>query len=523
MPKLKIDGRDIEAPKGTTILQAARQLGIHIPALCYKDGLEPAASCMLCVVKLKDPERFVPSCAMEVSDGMVVETDSDELRAMRRSALELLLSDHRGDCLAPCVLACPAHMDIPRMIRQIASGSILEAADTVRERIALGAVLGRICPAPCEKACRRRELDEPVAICLLKRFAADVALSSASLPGRARSSGRRVAVVGAGPAGLAAAYYLLREGVGCVVFDDRELPGGSLRLIGSEKLPLDVLGAECSLIERMGAQFVLKTKIERAEDLLREFAAVIVASGHVEGRPEAALGLPTGPQGIVVEKGGCRTPVSGVFAAGGAVRPTKMAVRSVADGRKAALEVVRMLSGGLTPAEDDLFTTRLGKLTDEEMAVFASGADHGARSVPSKGIESGFSEEEAKREAGRCLGCDCSKSSSCLLREYASKLGADPKRYEPGPSAEEAERRRFERVCDHPFVVYEKCKCVKCGICVRLTAAAAERMGLAFVGRGFGMKVAVPFGRPLRDGLEKVAEDCVKACPTGALSFKRKR
>ena len=153
--------------------------------------------------------RLVPACATPVAEGMQVESETDEIHAVRRSTLELLLSDHLGDCVAPCSFGCPAKMNIPQMLRQIAAGQFREALITVKADIALPAVLGRICPAPCEKVCRRGNLDRAIAICELKRIVANVDLDSAEpyLPPCRAASGKRVAIVGGGPAGLASAYY----------------------------------------------------------------------------------------------------------------------------------------------------------------------------------------------------------------------------------------------------------------------------------------------------------------------------
>ena len=120
MPQLTIDGRKISAEDGSTILQAARAAGIEIPTLCHLEGYEAGASCMVCAVKLKHNGQLIPSCASRVIDGMEIESDSEDVRGARRMALELLFSDHLGDCMAPCHSICPARMDIPTMIRQIA-------------------------------------------------------------------------------------------------------------------------------------------------------------------------------------------------------------------------------------------------------------------------------------------------------------------------------------------------------------------------------------------------------------------
>ncbi len=195
MPRLTIDQRRIEVPAGSTILDAAEQLGIEIPTLCFSRQCEPSTSCLVCLVKLLPSGRIVPACATPVAEGMQVESETDEVHAVRRSTLELLLSDHLGDCVAPCSFGCPAQMNIPQMLRQIAAGELREALITVKADIALPAVLGRICPAPCEKVCRRGNLDGSIAICELKRIVADVDLDSAEpyLPPCRPASGKRVA------------------------------------------------------------------------------------------------------------------------------------------------------------------------------------------------------------------------------------------------------------------------------------------------------------------------------------------
>jgi NADH dehydrogenase/NADH:ubiquinone oxidoreductase subunit G len=119
MMKLIIDKQDVEVAEGTTVLAAAQKLGIDIPTMCFLDGCTPSASCMICVVKDATTDKLTPACSALAEDGMnIITDDSDVLRA-RKQALELLLSDHIGDCAAPCEVVCPANIRIPRMIRQI--------------------------------------------------------------------------------------------------------------------------------------------------------------------------------------------------------------------------------------------------------------------------------------------------------------------------------------------------------------------------------------------------------------------
>ena len=146
---------------------------------------------------------------------MEVESETAEVHQVRRTALELLLSDHVGDCLAPVPLRLPGPhghpADAPADHRR---ATCARRSRRSRTRIALPAVLGRICPKPCEKGCRRGAADGAVAVCQLKRFVADADLASGApyLPECKPATGKRVAIVGAGPTGLSAAYYLRREG-----------------------------------------------------------------------------------------------------------------------------------------------------------------------------------------------------------------------------------------------------------------------------------------------------------------------
>ncbi len=172
MIHLKINSQAITVPVGTSVLNAAKSIGVDIPTMCFLQGNSNHPSCMVCIVKDVRSGTLFPSCAMPVEPEMDIITNDDDVRNARKDALELLLSDHVGDCEAPCRTACPAFMDIPQMNRLIAQGKHLDALRVVKEEIALPFILGHICSAPCEKVCRRKQVDNPVSICLLKRFTA---------------------------------------------------------------------------------------------------------------------------------------------------------------------------------------------------------------------------------------------------------------------------------------------------------------------------------------------------------------
>ena len=293
MLRVTIDNKTTEVAEGTTILQAAHALGIAIPTLCHLEGYAPSTSCQVCLVKDHARNQWVPSCATKVVDGMQIDSETDEVHAVRRTALELLFSDHVGDCLAPCYFACPAHMDIPLMLEQIGEHDIARAIATVKQEIALPAVLGRVCSKPCEKGCRRSTADGAVAVCDLKRFVADVDLhrSNPYSPACQPSTGKRVAIVGAGPTGLSAAYYLRQYGHDCVLLEKEADAGGRLRTeTDGETLPRAVLDAEIRQLLRVGAELRTQSPVARLTDLQLEFDAVLLSVWSDPGRTTPSLG-----------------------------------------------------------------------------------------------------------------------------------------------------------------------------------------------------------------------------------------
>jgi formate dehydrogenase major subunit len=283
---LTIDGRAVTVPADATILDAATKLGIEVPTLCYHSMLVPFTSCWICVVEWVERGKLVPACSTKVSVGMTIETASERVRSTRKLCLELLLSDHCGDCEGACRVRCPAGCDVQGYLTHIANGADFDAVRTIKETLALPAALGRICPHPCEAECRRQRVDEPVAICALKRFAADVDLANERpfRPAVAAETGKRLAVVGAGPAGLACAYYARQRGHAVTVFDAQPEPGGMLRYgIPEFRLSRDVLAREIEQIAALGVTFEFGRRFGRdlTLDGLRQagFGAVFLGLG----------------------------------------------------------------------------------------------------------------------------------------------------------------------------------------------------------------------------------------------------
>ena len=346
MIKLKIDDRDVEVEDGATVLDAATSLGIAIPTMCFRTDCRPSSSCMVCVVKDERRGRMIPACAARAVDGMVISTGTDEVTTSRRTALELLLSDHIGDCDAPCHRVCPAGINIPVMIRHVMNGDFNEAARTVVKSAGSNGNPCDNCKCPCEKACRRARYDSAVSIRLLVAFSLDF---------------------------------------------------------------------------------------------------------HKNGPREAA------PAGDKQKR----------------------------------------------------FNCNIGRLIEGEMEEFLKYASPAPRVEPAAAC---FTEEEARNESARCLHCDCRKQDSCLLRRYSDDYSAAQRHYAG------TERKPFTQVRQHANVIYEPGKCIKCGLCVQITEKESEPLGLSFIGRGFDVRIGVPFDRGMEAALKKTAEQCVAACPTAALS-----
>jgi formate dehydrogenase major subunit len=215
---------------------------------------------------------------------MVINTESERVVQSRKIAMELLMSAHDGDCVAPCQLNCPARTDCQGYVGLIANGEYDSAIKLIKNKIPLPASIGRVCPHPCEKACRRKNVEEPINIAQLKAFAADIDLNKESyLPDVMVRSGKKVAIIGGGPAGLTAAYYLNIMGHSVTVYDMMDKMGGMLRYgIPQYRLPKEVLDKEIAIIEKSGVKLVNNVKLGKdftIESLKAENDAVIVAVG----------------------------------------------------------------------------------------------------------------------------------------------------------------------------------------------------------------------------------------------------
>lgn len=254
---LTINGKEVTANPGQTILDVARENNMLIPTLCHDDRLKPFGSCLLCRIEVEGARGNMLACATQATDGMTVRTETDAVNDARRMCLELLLSQHYGDCTAPCSMTCPAGIDVQGYIAHIANGQYQEAVKLIKERNPLPVVCGRVCTRPCEDECRRNLVDERVGIDYLKRFASDYDLNSDDhyVPNKKAATGKKAAVIGAGPAGLSCAFYLAREGHKVTIFERWPRGGGMLRYgIPEYRMPKAALDKEIDTIKELGVE-----------------------------------------------------------------------------------------------------------------------------------------------------------------------------------------------------------------------------------------------------------------------------
>lgn len=289
-----VNGREIQVYNNLTILQALIQENIHVPHLCYDIRLERSnGNCGLCVVELGEgsAQRDVKSCQTPIKEGMVICTNSPKLEHYRKIRLEQILSDHNADCVAPCVQTCPANIDIQSYLHLASQGNFQSAISVIKESNPFPLACGRVCPHPCEAKCRRQLVDFPVAINHVKRFLADwdATQEYPYTPPKKQATGKKIAIVGAGPSGLSAAYYGAQYGHDITVFERHPCPGGMMRYgIPEYRLPKAILDKEINLIKNLGVKIMtdkaLGTHIS-LENLNEDFDAVYLAIGSWRATP----------------------------------------------------------------------------------------------------------------------------------------------------------------------------------------------------------------------------------------------
>ena len=545
MLKLTIDNQVTQGAPGETILAVAAKLGVEIPTLCHNESLPHLNACMVCLVRDKKTGRMMPACSYPVEDGMDIDASSACVRQARHDALDLLLREHFGDCEAPCRRGCPAGLDIAAMMKAVADGNWAAAGRIVRATIPIPMILGEICPAPCEKVCRRKDVDAALRIRDIKGLAGRLSSENLSTSGAVT---KPVAVVGGGPAGVSTAFFLKKKGYDVTIYERESSGWEALGAKVGTGFNLEIIREEYEKLEQAGLSYVNDREIKTAtdlSDLLNRYAAVVLAGGQAMRENLDAMG-------VRAVNTGYATSLPGVFVCGAAREDCgKLAVRAVADAQKAAMEVQAFVEGEhAPPIAKKRFDSRAGTLTDLHLASLAAGAIADVANsdspeilgldkprpwkldaLPSTQIHLDADtfnhqtirpsnhpalKEAARREASRCMNCGCRAGESCQLRDYADDYDVSPPRALPPAVLMESPLI----IRDHPSILFEPGKCIHCGLCVRLTEAAGEPFGLTFLGRGRGTRVAPPLGVSWAEAVTFSARQCAEICPTGALTLR---
>ncbi|EGQ8720443.1 NAD(P)-binding protein, partial [Vibrio parahaemolyticus] len=284
MIEIVIDGKYRIVEEGLTLLEAAKVCGVEIPSLCGMNKSNEKIPCDLCVVEVESGGTK-RACDLKVYSGLNVVTQSEQLSEHRRKALNRIMTDHYADCEAPCKTACPAGVDIQSYLYHISQNDHQKAIEVIKRTLPMPLSIGRVCPAFCESECRRSLVDEPIAIRQLKRHAADADLAAheAYVPEKKPAKHRKIAVVGSGPGGLTAGYYLSNEGYDVTVFESMPKAGGWLRYgIPEYRLPKDILDKEIELMCRNGMQVETNKKLGvdfTLSQLSEDYDAVCLAVG----------------------------------------------------------------------------------------------------------------------------------------------------------------------------------------------------------------------------------------------------
>ena len=223
---------------------------------------------------LKDADcRFCGACAEVCPTGTI------------RDALNWNPTEKR-DTLIPCQAECPAHADVPRYVRLVKEGRCDEATAVIHERIPFPECLGRVCAHTCEGQCRRGEVNEPISIRNIKRYAAEHSNNELWKKNQKKlpATGKKVCVVGGGPAGMTAAFYLAKQGHAVTIKDAYPTLGGQMAYgIPSYRLPREVIAKEAAYLDEVGVQVEHNCWVTKPAELLKDFDAVLVAVGTHEG------------------------------------------------------------------------------------------------------------------------------------------------------------------------------------------------------------------------------------------------
>jgi len=325
--------------------------------------------------------------------------------------------DRRGT--SPCTATCPLHCNVHGYVALISQGKFEEALELVRQKLPFPGILAYACAHPCEQECKRIEKDHPISICHLKRFLFDHVEEPEFQFTPPEEKGKKVAIVGAGPSGLTAAYDLRKMGYSVTLFESKNELGGLLTHgFPSYRLPRQVVEKDLSIIEKMGIEIRLNTQVGKdisAETLNQSYDAIFIAGGISGAEPvlQAFKGLKKARRGTIrVHPVSLETNLKGVFAGGDMVTGPGTIVESMAHGRKAAISIDRYLRGEDVLQGRESEGTQVSPL--RSLLPYSKRMERETLPNMVKPLLPSLTTEEAVEEAKRCLNCaGCSDCGEC--------------------------------------------------------------------------------------------------------------
>src|SRR5438552_4115673 len=559
-----IDGKEVTAIPGEAILRAAQRAGFEVPTLCDDEKLAPAAACRMCLVEIEGYHRPMPSCHLPVQAGMVVTQASDSLFTLRRQNLEYILSDHNAYCMPPCQVGCPAHIDIPGYLELMAKGQHVEAARLVKEVLPFPYMLGLVCPKPCQEVCRRGLVEEEIAICQCHGYTGEMVMEMDQAPTpfpQLPATGRRVAVVGAGPAGLTCAYYAALKGHAVTVFDMMEKQGGICRYgIPEYRLPKVKLDKELNSVWQLrDTEFKGGMALGRdfsIDDLFTQgYDAVFLGIGcwrsndlpipgiDLPGVIEAINYLRMNAEGnpVPVGKGQKVVVVGGGFTTFDCARTSRRLGAEVTVVYRRSRREMGAHYSEVDDAEHEgirleFFASpvkivekngRVGGIEFQRMAL--GEPDASGRRMPMlpfpdrvqsfQVIENGYDKAAAEKEAARCLQCVCPDVGRCHLQRLSLEHGLTDNRFH---RAEPVDYHDYEYDFSHDFILRDLNKCINCTQCVRICRDVIGANCYGLMGGGYDSIVTTPWNVSLSYTDCVSCGACAETCPTGALMMRER-
>jgi glutamate synthase (NADPH/NADH) small chain len=340
--------------------------------------------------------------------------EQDELRQLESQCIQ--------ECAPTCAAACPIHVDVRALTTAVSQGDYPAALKALTRVLPFPGIISRVCDAPCQPVCKRREAGDAINIRALEWACAELG-GPREKPRILPKRGGRVAVIGTGLSGLTAAFDLARKGYAVTVCEARDRIGGSLWKFPESTLPRRILRDELAVVESVGARVQLNAALlaDGLAALRGDYDAVCLATGS---QPGASYGLALDAAGrIAADSVTFATSMDGVFAAGGLLRSMaeRSPVRAISDGRRAAISIDRYLQKvSLTASRinEGSYITRLYTNTagiPELSAVLAADPD------------AGYTHDEAAAEARRCIQCECMECVKTC--EYLRAYGRYPRKY----------------------------------------------------------------------------------------------